>query len=78
MNDLITVITCIHNTSVEWVKCAVDSILAPIYDNFEYFVIDDGSSEQLARQYEDLCRDPRISYIGAVKLDEVIQKTVPK
>lgn len=63
MNELITVITCIHNTPVEWAKCAVDSILAQTYDNFEYFVIDDGSSEQLARQYEDLCRDPRISYI---------------
>ena len=41
---LISVITPIYNTSVQWLSEAIESVLAQAYENWELLLIDDGSS----------------------------------
>ena len=41
---LVSVITPIYNTSVQWLTEAIESVLAQAYENWELLLIDDGSS----------------------------------
>ena len=58
---LISVITCVYNTPIEYLKDAVKSILSQTHQNFEYFIVDDCSKEDLYT--DDLFSDSRITII---------------
>lgn len=45
MSDLITVLMCVYNGE-SFLREAIDSILAQTYDNFEFLIVDDGSTDQ--------------------------------
>ena len=42
---LITIITPVFSTSVEWLRQAVESVFAQVYENWELLLIDDASTE---------------------------------
>ncbi|MBR1681013.1 glycosyltransferase family 2 protein [bacterium] len=58
---LVTVITCVYNTPIEYLKEAVKSILNQTHTNFEYFIVDDCSDTNLYS--DDLFKDKRITVI---------------
>lgn len=58
---LVTVITCVYNTPLEYLKEAVGSILNQTHTNFEYYIVDDCSKDDL---YKDaVFSDKRIKII---------------
>ena len=57
---MISVVIPIYNTSPEYFRECVESILAQTLVDFEVLVVDNGSSEDHYRQYEKICEDPRI------------------
>lgn len=59
---LISIITPVYNTPVEWLEEAVSSVEAQIYENWELLLIDDASTDrQTLRALAELeQRDPRI------------------
>src|SRR5450432_1444038 len=60
---LVSVVTPFHNTAAYLAEC-IESVLAQTYENFEYILVDncstDGSTE-IAERYAR--RDPRIRFI---------------
>ncbi len=51
----VSVIMTNHNTSEEYLRCAIESILNQTYQNFEFIIIDDGSddgSPDIIREYQ--------------------------
>lgn len=58
---LVTVITCVYNTPLDYLKEAVRSILGQTHQNFEYFIVDDCSENDLFR--DALFDDSRITII---------------
>ncbi|MEP6936971.1 MAG: glycosyltransferase [Chthoniobacterales bacterium] len=58
----VTIITPVFNTRPDWLREAVESVRAQIYENWELFLIDDASTaEETKRALRDLAdRDPRI------------------
>ena len=58
---LVSVITCVYNTPAEYLKEAVQSILNQTHQNFEYFIVDDCSSEDLFT--DEIFNDSRINII---------------
>ncbi|MFL6539976.1 MAG: glycosyltransferase family 2 protein, partial [Chthoniobacterales bacterium] len=42
---LISIITPVFNTPVEWLEEAIDSVIAQVYGNWELILIDDGSTD---------------------------------
>ena len=44
-NPLVSVIMGVYNTRLEYLRKAVDSILDQTYDNFEFVIVDDGSTD---------------------------------
>lgn len=55
-NDLISVVMCNYNAPEEYLRNAIDSILEQTYENFEYIIIDDGSTDnslEIIRSYHD-------------------------
>lgn len=66
---LISILTPVFNTPVEWLRQAVESVLAQVYENWELLLVDDASTE---RSTVDLLlelerRDPRIHVIRREK-----------
>jgi GT2 family glycosyltransferase len=43
---LISIITPVFNTRVDWLRRAIDSVLAQVYENWELLLIDDASTER--------------------------------
>ena len=62
---LVTVITCVYNTPIEYLKEAVNSILNQTHANFEYFIVDDGSDTDLYT--DEIFSDKRIKIIRLQK-----------
>lgn len=58
----ISVIMPVYNTAVSFLKEAVDSILAQSFKEFEFVIIDDGSTGS-CREYLKSLSDPRIVII---------------
>lgn len=58
----ISVIMPVFNTQVSFLKEAVDSILTQSFKEFEFIIIDDGSTDR-CREYLDSLSDPRIIII---------------
>lgn len=53
---LISVIMCNYNTPIPYLKAAIDSVLAQIYSDFEFIIIDDGSTDdsfEFIKSYDD-------------------------
>ena len=65
LQPVISIITPVFNTPVEWLRQAVESVLAQVYDNWELLLIDDASTERstidLLAELEQ--RDSRIRVI---------------
>ena len=59
---LISVIMPNYNTSVEYLSLAVDSILSQTYENFEFIIIDDCSTDESV-DYLASITDPRVRVI---------------
>lgn len=60
----ISVVMPIYNTPDEWLKKAIDSILNQTYSNFEFIIIDDGSTNNapsILKEYQE--KDNRITVI---------------
>ena len=59
---LISIITPVFNTPVDWLEAAVDSVLAQAYENWELILIDDASTDPgtIAALPAMATRDPRI------------------
>jgi len=59
----ISIITPVWNTDETWLRCALDSVIAQTYDNWELCIVDGGSGEPYIRpllhKYAD--QDPRIN-----------------
>lgn len=62
---LITVVTCVYNTPIDYLKDAVKSILDQTHKNFEYYIVDDHSDTDLFE--DDLFKDSRIKIIKLQK-----------
>lgn len=62
---LISIITPVFNTPVEWLGQAVDSVLVQAYENWELLLVDDASTESATLDYLSHIeqRDPRIRVI---------------
>ena len=62
---LISVITPVFNTPVEWLEQAVDSVVAQAYENWELLLIDDASSDSAMLKFLSQVqqRDSRIRVI---------------
>lgn len=62
---LISIITPVFNTPVEWLGQAVDSVLAQAYENWELLLIDDASTESATLEFLSQIeqRDSRIRLI---------------
>ena len=58
----ISVIMPVFNTQVSFLKEAVDSILTQSFKEFEFIIIDDGSTDR-CREYLESLSDPRIVII---------------
>lgn len=58
---LITVVTCVYNTPIEYLREAVRSILNQSHRNFEYIIVDDCSDADLYS--DDIFSDERITVI---------------
>lgn len=61
------VIIPFYNTRLEYMREAVNSVLAQTYPNWIAYVVNDGSSEQSSHELEAFlteCADPRIVYIS--------------
>lgn len=69
LQPLISVITPVFNTPVEWLRQAVDSVLAQVYENWELLLIDDASTERATLDFLSQVgqRDPRIRLIRREK-----------
>lgn len=65
VRPLISVITPVFNTSVEWLGQAVDSVLAQVYENWELLLVDDASTESATLDFLSQLeqRDSRIRVI---------------
>ncbi len=57
---LVSVIMPVRDTPVEWLREAVESVLAQRYDNFELCICDDASTDSQTLAYLDSLRHPRV------------------
>lgn len=62
---LITVVTCVYNTPIEYLKEAIGSILSQTHRNFEYYIVDDCSEKDLYS--DELFKDERIKIVRLEK-----------
>ena len=63
-NPLITVYTQVYDTKEEYLRECIESILSQTYNNLQYIIVDNGSSEQtsnILKEYEK--KDSRILLI---------------
>ena len=62
---LVSILTPVFDTPVPWLREAVDSVFAQIYENWELCIADDASSDQRVRRVLDeyLQRDSRIKVV---------------
>ncbi|MDR0438341.1 MAG: glycosyltransferase [Bacteroidales bacterium] len=62
MNDLVSIITPCYNDE-KYIGQAIESVLSQSYQNWEMFVVDDGSTDRSAELIRSYCeKDKRISY----------------
>ena len=63
---LVSILTPVFDTPVPWLREAVESVLAQVYENWELLLIDDGSSDvDLLRALRPLAaREPRIRLVS--------------
>jgi len=66
---LISVITPVFNTRVQWLEEAIQSVLAQAYENWELILVDDNSSDDALRAYLPTVAG-RDSRIKVLKLQE--------
>lgn len=59
---LVSVVMSNFNTPIKYLKESIDSVLAQTYTNFEFIIIDDGSTDDSAKFIESYV-DPRIKLI---------------
>src|SRR5262249_7887735 len=66
LQPLISILTPVFDTPVPWLREAVESVLAQVYENWELLLIDDGSSDvHLLRALRPLAaRDRRIRLVS--------------
>lgn len=51
MNDVISILMCVYNTPLTYLKNACDSILGQTYENIEFVIVDDASSDHGVIEY---------------------------
>ncbi len=66
MNELISVITTCYNAG-DFIRETIDSIFAQSYQNLEYIIVDDGSTDNTISEIEKFS-DPRIRLIKAGRI----------
>ncbi len=64
-DPMVSVIMGVYNTRLDYLQKAVNSILDQIYENFEFVIVDDGSTDVTVRAYliEEQRKDNRIKLI---------------
>jgi len=62
--DFVTIIIPIHNR-IDFLLCAVDSVLAQSYENFEIIIVEDGETNKI-KALVDSFTDPRIRFYQKV------------
>ncbi len=60
-NPLITIITPAYNRG-HFLDIAVQSVLAQTYENFEFIIVDDGSTDDTRERIQKYLTDPRVQY----------------
>ena len=55
----LSIILCVYNTKIEYVKQCLDSIFSSTAENYEIIFVDDGSEID----YSDIISEPRIKYV---------------
>ncbi len=65
MDDLVSVLMCVYNTPIDYLREAVNSILCQTYNNIEFVIVDDSSSDKDVIQYLNVVnsQDERIVLI---------------
>lgn len=61
VNELITVITSTYNRE-KYLPIAIESVLNQTYRNFEYHIVDDGSTDETRKVIEPFLKDSRVHY----------------
>ena len=61
----ISIITPVYNTDAVWLKCAIDSVLSQVYDNWELCIADDASDQPYIKEILNYYRlsDDRIQVL---------------
>lgn len=62
LNPKISVIMPVYNTGEEYLRKAVESVLAQTYSDFEFIIVDDGSKNN-AQEVINSYKDDRIKYV---------------
>ena len=58
---LISVVTATYNMS-QFIEAAVESVIAQTYENLQYVIIDDGSTDGTSERISKFLKDPRLEY----------------
>ena len=63
--DLVSVLMCVYNTHIDYLREAVNSILTQTYENIEFVIVDDASSDEEVVKYlhEIDCNNPQIELL---------------
>lgn len=72
-SPLVSVVTATYNMG-NYIEEAVVSVLNQTYDNFQYIIIDDGSTDNTREVLDSYLKDPRVEYYYQENMGQTVAK----